>query len=110
MRCYVPPRAMRFLLVCMLTISGIACGGAAMRVVDRTPSGGVVAIQPESDSSREQAERYMTAQCPLGYEIVRDAPPAVVSKDDEQRIRFQCKSASDAPAQPHAAREVAVHI
>lgn len=104
---------MRLAVLSLLCLPLLACGASSLRVVDRTPSGGVIAIQPESDSAREQAERYMFTQCPLGYEIVRDAKDGSVStRRDEQRIHFQCKDAKDYPTDPRTrtAKEVAVHI
>jgi hypothetical protein len=63
--------------------AGLGCACSSVRVVNRTPDGGAIAIPNDSDQwptyYRSQAERLMRQICPAGYvidreEVVADEP------------------------------------
>jgi hypothetical protein len=95
-------------------------GCSGIRVVQKTQTGGVVALQGAEGGAREKADEYMRQQCPKGYEIVEegeavvgqtthaDTRPGVFlgshttarSEDRrEWRITYQCKGAADRTAE-----------
>jgi hypothetical protein len=71
----------------LLGLTLAACGG--IRVVDKTPSGGTVALEGSYDTAREKAEEFMRSQCPQGYRIL-DEEQAVANRI-EWRLRYACK-------------------
>src|SRR5689334_21653007 len=52
-------------------------GCGSIRVVQKTPTGGVVALLGSQDKAREKAAEYMSAQCPEGYRIVEESEAVV---------------------------------
>ena len=64
-----------FAVTALATLSG--CSG--IRVVQRTQTGGTVALQGAEDGAREKADEYMRGQCPAGYEVVEEGEAVVGS-------------------------------
>lgn len=56
----------------------VGCSG--IRVVQRTPVGGEVALVGMPEGAREKADVYMREHCPMGYDIVEEHE-AVVGQD-----------------------------
>src|SRR5438128_2247359 len=105
---------------CIASISAVALalatlsGCSSIRVVQKTPSGGTVALQGAEDGAREKADEYMRSQCPAGYEVVEEgeavvgsvtnarATPTIIgpvttaqtSDTREWRITYKCNGAN----------------
>jgi len=75
--------ALSFFAVSMLALTG--CG--AIRVVQRTPTGGVVALEGDQDKAREKAAEYMASQCPEGYQVVEEGETVVGQEMREESRR-----------------------
>lgn len=105
------------LSVCAISLLVGACGG--IRVVKKTQTGGELALLGSQEKAREEATKYMTAQCPSGFDILEEGEavvgstsssnaqqttswtgrPAVAtttSTEDkrEWRIKYQCKGSA----------------
>lgn len=106
-----PPKIVRF-MVCAVLLTGCS----SIRVVQKTPDGGVVALQGVQSGAREKADEYMRGQCGGEYAVVEEGE-AVVGSDTtarktstflgpatqshstdrtEWRISFKCKNAKTA--------------
>lgn len=100
------------LLLALTATTG--CGGGALRVVNRTPNGGTVALQGTKDTARARAKEFIREQCPFGYDL-RDGDTASRQVTDsrtegEWRVEYHCKDVPGTAAHPQPTREVAVHI
>ncbi len=69
-------------------------GCSSIRVVQKTPAGGTVALEGAEGGAREKADEYMRSQCPAGYEIVEEGE-AVVTDTREWHITFKCRGAGN---------------
>ncbi len=99
----------------------VACSGT-YRVVKKTGTGGVVALQGPQESAHQAANQYMASQCPSGVDILEEGE-AVIGADTaattrpgffgsntsasttekrEWRITYQCKGTGPAPTAPAA--------
>jgi hypothetical protein len=80
-----------------------ACGTA--RIVQKTPSGGVIELQGDHNKAMEQANEEMAAACAdfivvgEGLEPRADAPPGATAAS-VYRVRYQCGDGSPAGAAP----------
>jgi hypothetical protein len=80
-----------------------ACGTA--RIVQKTPSGGVIELQGDHNKAMEQANEEMAAACPdfivvrEGLEPLADASPGG-SAASVYRVRYQCGDGSPTGAAP----------
>ena len=76
----------------MTTVSVVGVGCSSIRVVQRTPNGGTVALHGPEDGAREKADEYMRAQCSMsgfaGYEIVEEGE-AVVGSETTSRTQME---------------------
>jgi len=104
------------------TLAAIAVAGcSSFRVVEKSQTGGVVALSGPRDDAHQKAEEFMAAQCPLGYQIV-DEGEAVIGEDTqgvarpsvfgggttatsttqktEWRIKYQCKGTASPEGEP----------
>lgn len=99
----------------LATLSG--CSG--IRVVQKTQTGGTVALQGAEGGAREKADEYMRSQCPAGYEVVEEGEAVVGSITSAQtnrtiigpvttarttdtrewRITYKCKGSANAGLQ-----------
>jgi hypothetical protein len=91
------------LLAGLLGLTLAACGG--IRVVDKTPSGGTVALEGSYDTAREKAEEFMRSECPQGYRILDE--DRSIAQRIEWRLRYECKPMG---GQQAAARELVVRF
>jgi hypothetical protein len=108
---------------CVLSFAAVGCG-SSFRVVEKSAGSGVVAIPTAQDSAREQAEAYMKAQCPAGYDVQKEAEAVIgettkgkqqanffggvnssstTTQKTEWRIEYKCKDAAGAPPAAPAA-------
>lgn len=96
----------------------LVTGCSSIRVVKKTPDGGIVALQGAQDGAREKAEQYMSGQCPGGYDVVEEGEavsgsettaethktflgPVTEAKTKdthEWRITYKCKGAAKSAA------------
>lgn len=65
---------------------GAAFGCSSIRVVQRTPAGGVVALVGDREGATEKAQEYMRSQCPKGFDVVEEGE-AVVGQDIQTESR-----------------------
>lgn len=72
-----------FAVTALATLSG--CSG--IRVVQKTQTGGTVALQGSEGGAREKADEYMRGQCPAGYEVVEEGEAVVGSITSAQTNR-----------------------
>lgn len=107
------------IVACALGLVALT-GCSGIRVVQRSQTGGVVALQGAESGAREKAGEYMSRECPRGYEIVEegeavigqtthaDTRPGLLfgshttarSEDRrEWRITYHCKGASNRAAE-----------
>jgi hypothetical protein len=49
-----------------------ACAGGSIRVVDKTPAHGELALLGNRDEARNLARSYMEKHCPKGYQVLDD--------------------------------------
>ena len=91
----------RGLIGAVLALS--ACGTA--RIVQKTPSGGVIELQGDHNKAMEQANEEMAAACPdfivvrEGLEPTADPSPGG-SAATVYRVRYQCGDGAPAAATP----------
>jgi hypothetical protein len=114
---------------CLVSFAAIGCGGT-YRVVEKTSTGGVVAL-PNAQTPRENVEQYLKAQCPAGYDVQKEseqvigettntnekgeahgnrrggvstssATSSTTTQKTEWRIEYKCKDAAGAPPAPPA--------
>lgn len=74
-------------LVALGSLVFVVTGCSSIRVVKKTPDGGVVALQGDPDGAREKAENYMQSQCASGYDIVEEGEAVVGSETETRRNR-----------------------
>jgi hypothetical protein len=67
-----------FAALALASLSLAAC--SSIRVVQKTPQGGVVALQGDREEAMQKAVTYMQSQCPTGYQIVEEGE-AVIGQD-----------------------------
>lgn len=80
--------AYRSLIASFFAVSLMALNGcAAIRVVQRTPTGGVVALEGDQEKAHEKAAEYMASQCPEGYQIVEEGEAVIGTQTTEQSRR-----------------------
>ena len=101
---------------CFIVLGVFLAGCSSIRVVQKTPDGGVVALQGVQSGAREKADDYMRAQCGGEYAVIEEGE-AVVGSDTtsrktssflgpttqaqstdrtEWRITYRCKNAKTA--------------
>jgi hypothetical protein len=93
---------MRFFTLIIVFLTGCS----SIQVVQRSASGGVVALHGDEEAARDKAADFMRKECPFGYRIVSEDDTSVVDGDRELRIKYACKT-PEQPAQA-TAREVAI--
>lgn len=96
----------------------VGTGCSSIRVVKKTPDGGIVALQGAQDGAREKADEYMRSQCNGEYEVVEEGEAVIGSETTmrrhntilgpattaqstdraEWRITYKCKGAKNATA------------
>jgi len=79
-----------FLVLLLLLTATAAC--SSIRVVEKTTSGGVVALRGSEGSAREKADEYMRSQCNGDY-VVIDEANAEHRDRSEHQLTFRCKGA-----------------
>jgi hypothetical protein len=89
------------LLTAALTLVALTGCSSSIRVVQKTPVGGVVALEGPREKAREKAVEFMLEQCPGGYDVLEDR-----ELDGEERMAYRC---SGAPPDS-ASRSVVVRV
>jgi hypothetical protein len=98
------------------TLALLVTGCSSIRVVKKTPDGGVVALQGIQSDARNKAQDYMRSQCAGEYDVVEEGEavvgsdtttrktstflgPATTSQSSDRaewRITYRCKGAKAA--------------
>lgn len=103
----IDPGVMRFVSLIIVLLTGCS----SIQVVQRSPSGGVVALHGDEEAAREKAADFMRRECPFGYRIVSEddtSRDGVADGERELRIKYACKT-PEQPAQA-TAHEIAVRF
>lgn len=74
---------MRALLLLFL----VACGGS-VKVLERTPGSGAIAVSGSEESCRSRAHQYMREHCAQGYTLVDEHPIG-----DGWKMSYRCNDA-----------------
>jgi len=83
------PRRQYLIASALAALSLLAACGSA-RVVQRTPTGGVIELDGERANAMERAHQAMAANCaPRGYAIVKEGKEGV-EPDAAWRLHYQC--------------------
>ncbi|HMG21934.1 MAG TPA: hypothetical protein VK607_11470 [Kofleriaceae bacterium] len=90
-------------------IAGTAACGTA-RIIERTPSGGVIELEGDHNKAMEQANEAMAAQCSSHFIVVRDGyeptsaatPAPGASVPTAFRVHYECGDGATVGAPPAA--------
>jgi hypothetical protein len=108
----------KLVLASLVVVSSVA-GCGSIRVVKKTPDGGIVALAGDQGEARKKADDYMTSQCGGPYEIVEEGEAVIgevnsaesrptgfgtvrtngsSTQKTEWRLTFRCKARAGQPA------------
>ncbi len=76
----------------------VACGGS-VKVLERTPRAGAIAVSGSEEACRARAHRYMSDHCTQGYTLVDERPTS-----DGWKMSYRCNERA-APSDTEARLE-----